>query len=103
MKRVTGYLVLVVSFIMIIFLSIDQPCMLDIIPDSTIVEGADNQEPDDQNESNSPENEDPLPSENPGTNETDPDSQKTGTGASRIYNILGKSNNLSEEQAKKHE
>lgn len=100
MKRVTGYLVLVVSFIMIIFLSIDQPCMLDIIPDSTIVEGADNQEPDDQNESNSPENEDPLPSENPGTNETDPDSQKTGTGASRIYNILGKSNNLSEEQQK---
>jgi hypothetical protein len=45
MKRVTGYLVLVVSFIMIIFLSIDQPCMLDIIPDSTIVEGADNQIP----------------------------------------------------------
>jgi hypothetical protein len=34
MKRVTGYLVLVVSFIMIIFLSIDQPCMLDIIPGS---------------------------------------------------------------------
>ncbi len=103
MKRAAGFLVMVVSFIIIIFVSLDQPCMLDIFPDSIIVEGADNQEPVDQDEADSPENEDEPPSinpENPAPNETGSEIQKTGAGASKIHPILGEFNNLSEEEQK---
>lgn len=100
MNKPFGFVVLVISFIMITFVSLDQPCMLDFIPGSEIEEEADNQEPADHDDSNPPEDEEKSPSEDPIPDESGSEGQKTGAGASKIYNILGESNNLDDEQLK---
>lgn len=100
MRKAAGVSIMIVCFILITFMSLDQPCPLDIIPDSISLEGAVDQKAYSNNDSKSLKNNDHSTFENPEANDSNSVGQKTGTGASIIYNILGESNNLSEEEQK---
>lgn len=98
MNKVSGFLVLVVSFIMVTLFSLEQPCIIDNVPDSEIVEEIENQEPDNQNSADAPEEETETPKENQNQQNQTISEGPIGVGTSKVYEIKGKSNKLSEEQ-----
>lgn len=103
MNRTLGFFVLVVTFMLLLFLSLDQPYITDTIPDTDIIAEVDKQTDNvtEQEEINQQDDEETQSTDNiEKDNDPNSESQNNGicAGSSKIYKILGESGNLSTEQ-----
>lgn len=103
MNRTLGFFVLVVTFMLLLFLSLDQPYITDTIPDTDIIAEVDNQTDNvtEQEDINQQDDEETQSTDNEEIdNDSNSESQNNGicAGSSKIYTILGESGNLTTEQ-----
>lgn len=100
MNRTLGFLVLVITFMMLLSLSFDQPYVTDTIPDTDIIaEEVDNQtEAAEINQQDDEEKQSPNDMEK--DNDDNSENQINGicAGSSKIYTILGESGDLTSDQ-----
>ncbi|MFY9140059.1 MAG: polysaccharide deacetylase family protein [Thermacetogeniaceae bacterium] len=102
MNRTLGFVVLVVTFMILLSLSLDQPYITDTIPDTDIIAGVDEQTENaiEQEETNQQDEETQSTDNIEKDNNTNSENQNNNirAGSSKIYTILGESGNLTTEQ-----
>ncbi|HHY40571.1 MAG TPA: polysaccharide deacetylase family protein [Syntrophaceticus sp.] len=102
MNRTLGFVVLVVTFMILLSLSLDQPYITDTIPDTDIIAEVDDQTGNAIEQEETTQQDDETQSTDNIDKDNDPNSENKNNniraGSSKIYKILGESGNLTTEQ-----